>query len=234
MNLAAILASGRGSRMGADVPKQFLKLGDAPILAVSLKAFLGSGLIDAAVVTVPADFVGETEEMLRRHLPDTDIPVHVIGGGASRGESLIKALEFLAARYGKNHIVLTHDAVRPFIDARIIRDNIEAAAQYGAANTCVPATDTVFLSEDGAFMGQTPPRATVFHSQTPQTFRLGEFLDAVKRLPAGVFETLTDGSSVYTYLGLPVRLVPGSPDNVKITFPRDLDRAARKEPSPDA
>lgn len=230
MVFAALLASGSGSRFGSDLPKQFLELDGTPILIKSLSVFLQSGLVDAVIVTAPSAFLDYTRRLISDFLPENPIPVTVIEGGKNRSRSLQKALVSLAQTYGRaGHIVLTHDAVRPFISRRIIEDNVEAAKEYGAANTCIPATDTVFLSEDGLFMGTVPRRSCVFHSQTPQTFRLDAILDLIDRLPDDEFDAMTDGCSVFTRFGLPVRLVSGSPDNIKITFPGDLKPRGTKE-----
>lgn len=230
MVFAALLASGSGSRFGSDLPKQFLELDGTPILIKSLSVFLDSGLLDAVVVTAPAAYLAYTKRLISDFLPENPVPVTVIEGGKNRSRSLQKALTALADAYGRTgHIVLTHDAVRPFLTRRIIEDNVKAAREYGAANTCVPATDTVFLSEDGFFMGTVPARSAVFHSQTPQTFRLDTILDLIDGLPADEFDAMTDGCSVFIRSGLPVRMVPGSPDNLKITYPGDLRPRPAKE-----
>lgn len=224
MVIAAILAGGSGSRMGGSVPKQFLEIGGKAVLLHSLNAFVSSGLTDAVVVSVPEAWVGDTREMIGAQ----PVPVSVIAGGASRGETLVRVLEFLEAEgIIAGSVVLTHDAVRPFIDRRIIAENIALAQKTGACCTCIPATDTVFLSADGETVSSVPDRSTVFHAQTPQSFLGEELLRLCRAAPPAAFAAFTDGCSVYTYFGKPVAMAAGDRENIKITFPEDLEMAAR-------
>ena len=227
MVVAAVFAGGRGSRLGGDRPKQFLELGGEPILVRCVRAFAESGLVDLCTVSVPADRLAETEALADRFGLRSRTPVAVIEGGGSRGDTLKKSLAWLRAQglITADCILLTHDAVRPFVTRRMIEQNIAAARTHGACNTCVPATDTVFLSEDGRFIDAVPDRRTVFHAQTPQTFRAAELEALAAAVPAADFEALTDGCSIFTYFHKPVALVPGDRDNIKITYPEDLEKA---------
>ncbi|MBR0536676.1 MAG: 2-C-methyl-D-erythritol 4-phosphate cytidylyltransferase [Clostridia bacterium] len=228
MVTAAILGAGKGLRLGSDTPKQFLSVGGEVILLRSLRAFTESGLCDRFYVLVPADAVDMTRGLIANaSFPDNLRPrIRVMAGGESRGDTLLKLLEAMRADPGfEETVLLTHDAVRPFVTARMIADNIEAAGRYGACNTCVPAVDTVFLSADGRFIDSVPPRSTVFHAQTPQSFCAGELYRLIRSTPPEVYETLTDGCSVYTLHGRKVAMVQGSEDNIKITYAADLQKA---------
>ena len=225
MVIAALLAGGSGSRMGGSKPKQFLELGGVPVLTHSLRAFVQSGLVDACVVCVPVGYVAETEKLV---LPEERLhcPVLVYSGGETRSETLYRVLAHLdALDLLQDSVVLTHDAVRPFVTKKMIADNIAAATKVGACNTCVPATDTIFLSADGKTVDSVPDRSTVFHAQTPQSFRGEELYAMCCALPAEEFARMTDGCSVYAWFGRPVALVEGDRDNIKITWPEDLARA---------
>lgn len=221
---AAILAGGTGSRMGAALPKQFLEIGGKPILLYSVEAFLSQEEVDLVVIASNPEYVEYTEELLSRFVR-SDKPVFVIPGGSFRGETLKNVLNFLRGRGELEGVILTHDAVRPFIDGRIIADNIRAAEEYGACNTCVPAVDTVFISEDGRFISSVPERKTVFHAQTPQSFDAQKLWELIGRTPADEFEKMTDGCSVFSYHGEKTAIVRGDINNIKITFPGDIQRA---------
>ena len=224
MVIAAILAGGSGSRMGGGTPKQFLEIGGRPVLLHTLDAFVSSGLTDAVVISVPADYVAFT----RRLVGGRPVRVDVIAGGKTRSETLLRVLEFLeAAGTLAGSVVLTHDAVRPFINRRIIEENVALAVETGACNTCIPATDTVFLSADGKTVSSVPDRSTVFHAQTPQSFRGEELLALCRAAPPEAFAAFTDGCSVYTYFGKPVAMAAGERENIKITYPEDLETAER-------
>ncbi len=225
MVIAALLAGGSGARMGGAVPKQFLNIGGTPVLVHSLRAFVQSGLVDACVISVPAAFLETTRDLVQKEGTES-CPVHVIEGGATRSGTLLKILEYLDENgLLQDSILLTHDAVRPFISGRIIADNIAAARELGACNTCVPATDTIFLSADGRVIDSVPERSTVYHAQTPQSFAGDALYALCREIPPAEFDRMTDGCSVYAYFGRPVALVEGDRDNIKITWPEDLTRA---------
>jgi len=194
---------------------------------MSLRAFRESALVDAAVLLVPEDYVGFTKDLVARSgIVHESFPVYVVQGGETRSETLLLSLEFIKEKFGlENNIVLTHDAARPFINKRIIEENINAAVEYGAVNTCIPATDTVFISEDGSFIYSVPARRTVYHAQTPQTFRADKLYDLCKKIPAEEFYSLTDGCSVFIRFSEPVYMVTGDKNNIKITYPGDIERA---------
>ena len=226
MVIAAVLGAGRGARMGADLPKQFLPLGGKPVFMHSLTVLKESGLVDEVLLLVPEEYLLFANDALEEACFTTAAPVHILTGGATRSGSLLRALEFTKAAWGlENNILITHDAARPFVTRRMIEENIALAEEYGAVNTCVPATDTVFLSEDGRFISAVPARKNVFHAQTPQTFRADTLCELIGALPPGVFDTLTDGCSVFTYSGRKVAMAQGSETNIKITYPQDLARA---------
>lgn len=225
MVIAALLAGGSGSRMGGTLPKQFLNIGGTPVLIHSLRAFTQSGLVDACVISVPAAYLALTRSLVQAESTGSCL-VSVIEGGATRSGTLLKVLEHLEENgLLQNSVLLTHDAVRPFVSNRMIADNIAAAKAFGACNTCVPATDTIFLSTDGKVIDSVPDRSTVFHAQTPQSFSGEELYALCKALPPAEFDRMTDGCSVYARFGKPVALVEGDRDNIKITYPEDLARA---------
>ena len=133
INAAAILSAGKGTRFGSDLPKQFLEIDGMPVLIRSAKAFLDCGEISLCIVASGADFKEYTESLLQKYFPN-DTRLRVITGGETRSETLLKILEYLR----ENELLdgcalLTHDAVRPFITQRIIKDNIEACRKYGSA-----------------------------------------------------------------------------------------------------
>ena len=225
MNVAAILAGGSGLRMGTAVPKQFLEIEGIPVIIRSINAFLKSGKIDRCIVSVSEDFIDYTKELIDKHVA-SDVEISVIKGGKTRGDTLSGVLSFMKDEgILEGSVVLTHDAVRPFINDRIIEENIAAAEKYGACNTAIPAVDTMLLSSDGEFIDSVPDRSRLFHAQTPQSFDAERLYQLIENTPRDVFEMMTDGCSVFSYHGDRVFLVKGETYNIKITYPDDLIRA---------
>lgn len=224
MVCAAVLAGGSGLRMGGDLPKQFLRVCGRPIIIMSIDAFLESGLTDRIIVAVSADYVDYTKSLIAEFLPDAHIDV--ISGGKNRNDTLYKVLAVLKAEgINDDDIILTHDAVRPFINTRIIADNIEAVRRYGACNTVVPAVDTLVKSTDGSFITSIPSRNELYHGQTPQSFSIPALIELYDNMTDEQSETYTDACSVFVNAGRPVYLVKGDRNNIKLTYPEDMEKA---------
>jgi 2-C-methyl-D-erythritol 4-phosphate cytidylyltransferase len=220
MHVTAIVpAAGGGRRFGGAVPKQYLPLQGVPVLAWTLQALWGSGAIDSLVLVVPPGGVDRCRaEVLEPHGVRAD---RVIPGGADRQASVQAGL--LAAPEAAG-IVLVHDGARPFIRPETVRAAIRAAASVGAAVVAVAMTDTIKLASPVGDRLETLPRERLWAAQTPQVFRAALLREAHARALADGFRS-TDDCALVERLGYPVKVVPGSAENLKITTPEDLARA---------
>lgn len=204
-------------------PKQFLSVGDVPVLVRSLRAFLEVPRVDAACVAVRASERDRVEAQL--HEFALGPRVHVVEGGDSRQESVGNALAALES--ADDDLVLVHDAVRPLIDAATIERTIEAVEKHGAAIVGLPAVDTIKQVErtaEGAIITATIPRERVVLAQTPQGARVGLLRRAFAEAEADGFAG-TDEASLLERAGIEVAVVPGSAKNFKITQPGDIELA---------
>ena len=148
----------------------------------------------------------------------------VIAGGATRSDSVRGALAHIGARYDPAETgVLIHDAARPLVTRRIIVDCVRALGEHDAIGTAVPTSDTI-LAVEGDVIAHVPPRETLYRAQTPQCFRLSVIAEAHRRAAQDPHFTPTDDCGVVLrYLpDVPVRIVPGSEANIKVTYPGDL------------
>ena len=224
MIYAAVLAGGSGLRMGGELPKQFLDLAGRPIIIRSIDAFVESNSMDKIFVAVSADYYDYVSELAKKYIGNADITVVI--GGKNRNETLLNVLrEIEKSGINEDDVILTHDAVRPFIDKRIIDDNIDAAMKYGACNTVVPAVDTILRSSDGRFIESVPARNEIFHAQTPQSFLVKKLLDFYNSISADKMEVFTDACSVFVANGADVYMVEGDRNNIKLTYPEDMEKA---------
>ena len=224
MQVFAILpAAGLGTRMAGPQPKQFLALDGVPILIHSLRAFAAVPRITAIYVAVRAPEMERVQAQVAEY--GFTGCVHVVEGGDKRQDSVANALAALPAQ--PDDLVLVHDAVRPLIDAATIERTIDAVLEHGAAIVALPAIDTIKQVErtaHGALITATIPREFVVHAQTPQGFRYGLLQGAFAEATADGFLG-TDEASVVERAGHSVAVVHGSPANMKITQPGDLELA---------
>ena len=216
MTFAAVLAGGIGSRMGAEMPKQYLEVGGKPILVRSVEQFACREDMACVLVLTPEDWVSYTRDLLLQYGMGTgDVPVTVLTGGATRNDTLRNAIDYL-----EKHFELGE--VRPFLTQQMIDDNIAAVEEYGACGTCIPATDTIVVSEDGTVISDIPDRSRLHQMQTPQSFRPLKLKELMDSLTPEEEAVLTDGCKIYLLKGEPVAMVPGAVTNIKITYPSDL------------
>ena len=221
---AAILAGGVGTRMqSAEKPKQFLEVGGKPIIIHTIEKFISIENFTKILVLTPEDWVDYTRDLIENYM-GTDSGVLVLPGGADRNETLMCALAYIEEHYkvDADTILVTHDAVRPFVTERIIRENMEAAGRYGACGTAIPATDTIVQSRDGKYMHSIPDRSCMYQQQTPQSFRVTLLKETYALLNEEERKSLTDACKILVLKGVPVYMVMGDPCNIKITYPEDL------------
>jgi len=211
MRIAALLvAAGSGSRFGASQPKQFTLIGGKPALRWAADA-LDPHVTLLQPVGDPALLGAALAGM--DHLPPAP-------GGAERQDSVRAGLEALAPH--APDLVLVHDAARPWIPPGTVKALVDALASLHGAIPAVPVADTLKRARDG-LIGETVARDGLFRAQTPQAFRFGTLLDLHRQAGPGA----TDDASLLERAGLPVGLVPGHEDNIKLTYPEDLVRLER-------
>lgn len=219
-----ILAGGSGTRMGnTEMPKQFLMLGDRPIIIHTIEQFLINQSFSKIIVCCPKEWISYTEDLLEKFNIDTN-RVEITVGGATRNETIINGCKLIEEKYGltDKDIVVTHDAVRPFVNQRILDDNIKLAKKYAAVDTVISATDTIVYSKDGKVISDIPNRKECFQGQTPQTFNVKKLMNLFYSLTTKEKEILTDGCKIFSLKGESVGIVDGEVYNIKLTTLYDL------------
>jgi 2-C-methyl-D-erythritol 4-phosphate cytidylyltransferase / 2-C-methyl-D-erythritol 2,4-cyclodiphosphate synthase len=216
---AVIAAGGSGTRIGTDLPKQFLHFGGKPILVHSIQSILALQGVAEVIVALPEEHIPLAEAMLACW--PWAVPVLCVAGGSTRQESVRRGV---ARASSDVDIILVHDAVRPFCDQEMLGRVVAAARHNGGAVPALPATETIQrVSRQGRIL-KTPPREELYAIQTPQCFHAAILRSALERASREGFEG-TDESSVVRWAGHPVAVVAGSPENIKITRPHDLEFA---------
>ena len=225
--LGTRMASATAAKKGKPTPsKQFTELGGVPILLHTLRKFVASQRVSEILVALRKDEIVGFRERLEKEAADVlRKKVELVEGGEHRQQSVANALNALAA--AADDIVLVHDAVRPFVTPEIIEEVIQGAEKHGAAIAGMPAVDTVKMvdrTSDGAQITATVPRAHVVMAQTPQGFRYAVLKKAFDEAAADGFMG-TDEASLVERSGHVVAVVMGSPRNLKITTPGDMELA---------
>lgn len=224
MIFGAILAGGTGTRMNiADMPKQFLPLGDKPIIVHTLEKFLTCARMEHIYVGVHRDWVGYMEDLVCKYTPVYKDKIHMVVGGADRNGTIQNIIREIEQVHGESedHIIVTHDSVRPFLSLRIIEENIDGAIKYGAVDTVVSAIDTIVVSDDGKIITEIPERKRMYQGQTPQSFRVSLLKQLYETLTDEEKRILTDACKICVIRNYDVHLVEGSGTNIKVTTPAD-------------
>lgn len=227
MVIAGIVAGGIGSRMGnSAVPKQFLEIGEKPVIIHTIEKFLVSSDIDYVVVGVHADWQDYMEDLINKYL-DKEERVVVTAGDSNRNGTIQKIIEKAEEVWGIDDetIFVTHDAVRPFISLKIISDNVEAAKKFGVCDTVIAATDTIVQSSNQEYISEIPVRSEMYQGQTPQSFKYWIFKEVYNSMTKEELEIVTDACKMFFLRNYKVHLVEGSISNFKITYPFDLKMA---------
>lgn len=229
MIYAGILAAGVGERMHRqDLPKQFLNLGSKPIIIHTLEQFYINSNIEKMIIVAPEDWKQYTEDLIEQY-DKMSTEVSIISGGLNKTLSVQYIVEYVKNQWGiqDNDILITHDAVRPFVTQRMINDNISATEKYGAASTVMTTNDTIVVSSDGKTLSNVPPKQEMFAEQTPLTFNLKILHQMFQKAKEHFIPIERETEIVRLFLsqGYSMNLVTGEYSNMKIINPYDLEVA---------
>ncbi|MDR2997403.1 MAG: 2-C-methyl-D-erythritol 4-phosphate cytidylyltransferase, partial [Microbacterium sp.] len=218
--VAVILAGGIGVRVGLGIPKQLIKIAGKAIVEHTLEVVNASPMIDEIIIVMNAGAIKQLEP-LKNHERVPKL-TRIIPGGDTRNDSTQAALAALGD--DPDTKVLFHDAVRPFVDDRILAECVEALDHYEAVDTAIPSADTIVQVDSASHITGIPIRSTLRRGQTPQGFRLGTIRRAYEL--AGLdktFHATDDCGVVFTYLPeTPIFVVDGTAQNMKVTEPIDV------------
>ena len=223
MVIALVLSGGTGSRLGADLPKQYLHVQGRPILLYCMETLHKSPRIDAIQIVAAKEWQVEIENWLDEH-GFTDKFRGFSLPGENRQLSIYNGLTDIRRFAQDDDLVLIHDAARPLLSPELIERCTEAIEGYEGVLPVLPMKDTVYYSEDGRQITSLLERKAVYAGQAPELFRLGAYYRANERLlPDGILRI--NGSTEPAVLaGMRIAMVPGDERNFKITTPADLER----------
>lgn len=225
MNIAIIFAGGTGQRLksGQDsTPKQFLKIHNKPIIIHTLELFQEHPQIDKIYIAIHPDYYDYMQELIQHYyITKTS---GIVKGGATGQESIYNALKLAQSQNPDDSIVLIHDGVRPNITPEVITENINCALKNGNAITSTSCFETILISENGINPKHVPYRKNTYSAQAPQSFRLGEIVEAheITRKTNPDYVDIVDSCTLFKTLGKETYMIKGNRGNIKITTIEDL------------
>lgn len=221
MNIALIIAGGKGLRMQQEIPKQFITVNEKPVIVYTMEAFQRHADIDAIAVVC----IEGWENILSAYAKQYHITKlrHIIPGGENGQSSIRNGVFELEKHYGRDDLVLVHDAIRPMLSTDIISSCIATATQYGSAIAVVPCQEAMLETQDQVSTNSSYPRANLKRTQTPQGFPIGVLADAHREaLERGITNSIAS-CTLMVELGKTIYFSAGSEKNIKLTTPEDID-----------
>ena len=233
--VAMLLSGGTGSRLGAEIPKQYIRTGGRMMITRSLYALFQCARIERVQIAADAVWHEQIREDWEQFCAETMGNADTAGRGrrwidgfSAPGEnrqlSILHGLEDIAERYGGDSIVLIHDAARPLVSAAMLENCIAACDMHDGAMPVLPMKDTVYYSDNGRTVTQLLERERIFAGQAPEAFVLGKYLTANRALLPERILAIKGSTEPAILAGMDIAMIPGEEGNFKVTTPADLER----------
>ncbi|WP_407392013.1 IspD/TarI family cytidylyltransferase [Methanobrevibacter sp.] len=223
MIYGAILAGGTGERLGLDLPKQFLKINNKPILVYTIESFLKVDDFDLIIVSSPKEYIDKTKEMIDEYITEKKEKLLVIEGGATRNGTILNSIDVTDKK--DDSIMVTHDGARIFVSPEQIQKSIDYCREYTASCPVIPSVDVVFESKEKGRLDSVPLRKHLVRAQTPQAFKINKFIEIYNDLDEDEIKLLDEAMVLFHLRDESIYLYEGDPANFKITVPFDIEVA---------
>ena len=221
MNIALLTAAGTSTRMGQDIPKQFLTVNERPVIVYTMEVFQHHPEIDEIIVICLQGW----EKILQAYANQFNISKlkMIVPGGNSGQESIYNGITALAQNHNMDDLILVHDGNRPFLSVKMITDCIVTAEKFGCSVAAIPCQEAMVLTDDGVVSTGNIDRTHLKRTQTPHGFKLGKMLDLHNQAKEKGIENTTATCTLMMELGEPVYFYDGSEKNIKLTTLEDMD-----------
>lgn len=222
-NIAIILSGGTGSRLGNEIPKQYLEIEGKPIIRFCLERFSGISSIDAFVLVIASRWVSYVEKQLKQLGNSKEY--YFASPGETRQYSILNALVVAHQHFAEEDCVIIHDAARPLVSHHLIENCMNGMKEgYDGVLPVLPVKDTIYQSEDHVHIHRLLPRSALFAGQAPEAFVLGKYLSAHQRMTHEELLRINGSAELAYKQGMRIKLIPGEERNFKITTLEDLER----------
>lgn len=222
MNIAIILAGGTGTRIGGEIPKQYLEAGGRPVIRYSLDVCFGSEEIDAVHIVAGQCW----QKFIEEHLPEENRGKWkgFSRPGETRQLSIWNALTDIAGYAGAEDIVFVHDAARPLLSAGLLHRCLQSVKGHDGVLPVLPMKDTVYYSEDGRRISGLLKRSSIFAGQAPEVFVYGKYYEANRALFPEKIKAINGSTEPAVMAGMDIVMIDGEESNFKITTLADLEK----------
>lgn len=228
MNIALILSGGTGTRLGADIPKQYIEIGGRPVISYCMEQLAGHEEIDAIQIVAHRQWHGTILKCLEKYdCPKRGYKRKFRGfsePGENRQLSIYHGLEDISRYACESDIVMIHDAARPMISGQMIIDSLAAVEGHDGVLPVLSMKDTVYKSTDGKKISSLLDRNEIFAGQAPETFRMGRYYEANRKLLPDKIHTINGSTEPAIMDGMDIVMIPGDERNFKITTREDMER----------
>ena len=224
MTVAILLAGGKGTRIGGDIPKQYLEIEGEPLILYALRVLERSPLIDGIQIIAEKNWQREISVWTKMAGDGAKIWGYSEPGD-NRQLSIFNGMEALRDRLNSEDLIFVHDAVRPFLSERMIEESLKAIKGHDGVIPVLPMNDTVYCSKTGKKIDSLLKRSEIYAGQAPETFVFGKYYDAnVRLIETGEIEEICGSTEPAILAGMDVQMIPGDEKNFKITTHADLER----------
>lgn len=222
MNILMLMMGGSGTRFGADIPKQYVKVEGKPIFSYILKGYDDCDFIDAIVVVTHKDWA-DYVQIWKDNMNVTKLKV-VTNGGSTRSESVKNGLLAMEDFASEKDIILIHDATHPYVDVQGTKDVIQGVKKYGGATLGQCQYDTVYqMDEESNILEKVVPRKKIVSGASPEAFFFKDIHDIYTSASQSELEEMTSAGAIALAYGIKMQVVPSNVLNLKITYKNDMD-----------
>lgn len=219
-NILLMMMGGSGTRFGADIPKQYIEIGEVPVFAYIIKKYSQMAEIDEIVIVSHKDWLDFVAEWAEKC--DIKVPWHVTAGGATRSESVFNGLKEIKKFAGEKDVVLIHDATHPYVDIQGTIDVIDAVNRYGGATLGAFQYDTVYRMNQEHFIEEVVPRQEIVSGASPEAFRFGDIYRIYRDSTEEEFKRMTSAGAIALAHGIDMKVIQADIINLKITYKNDM------------
>jgi len=217
-----LMMGGSGTRFGADIPKQFIPVGDKPVFSYIIEKYATCPSVDRAIIVCHSEWVEYTRNWVKSL--ELSLPVEVVTGGESRSGSVRNGLAQAAEGASPDDVILIHDATHPYVDDEALDDLIEATRAIGGATMGEPQYDTVYSKDsDTGLVTAVIPRENVIVAASPESFLFKRIWDIYSRLTDAELDAYSSAGALALAFDIPMQVVPTPLINLKITYRHDME-----------